>query len=534
MQQRAGRQLLPAIRDNDDTMKKPMLIPATLVILLCLAGNGFSIAVSPSVISAGELQRGNAYVYESYITNTDTVPITLALDITPRSEYLENFVTVTPETLTIGPGKKELVKIELSIPNVSTEVTNGTHILTILPSTDATGAHGVQIISTSVIELRFTIPGIVKDSLTLETFNAPDAEIGQTILFELYAKNTGNIRARAFPFVEIYRYGAKIDTANGITEYAIEPSNSVKMNVRYGTSSLESGKYRAVAYVEYSDSKRTNILEDTFKIKSKEKEDQPAQESQPSKDTETPVSQETPYPGEEDTISIGGSPNGQETVSVTKPDTKESDIQIRNLTAESKGKTVLITLELENTGTKDVDYTLEFHIFDNFQKKLATLISAGHIKGTETLQIKKSWDAPHDGNYTINAQVTYSKYNGTFIKTARKETSVEVKEDRDKLTGLIFSTSNISKIIILILLSAILLILALRKKNRDTLCQAFSSIGYTLYAIKKRDKFHTLKSTSKTYKTVEFNLEKITKESENLRKRIQRLKHQNTEKENRK
>ncbi len=506
-----------------------MLIPATLVILLCLAGNGFSIAVSPSVISAGYLQRGNAYVYESYITNTDTVPTTLALDITPRSEYLKNFVTITPKTITIGPGKKELVKITLNIPNVSTEVTNGTHTLTILPLIDATGAQGVQVISTSVIELRFTIPGIVKDSLTLETFNAPGVETGQTIIFELYAKNTGNIRARAFPFVEIYRYGEKIDTISGITEYAIEPSNSVKMNVRYSTSSLESGKYKAIAYIDYSDSKRTNTLEDTFKIESKEKEDQPTQEDHPSKDTETPASQETPYPGEEDTISIGDSGNKQETVSLTK----EGDIQIRNLSAESEGKTVLITLELENTGTRHIDYTLEFHIFDNFQKKLATIISAGHIKGTEILQIKKSWDAPHDGNYTINAQVTYSKYNGTFIKTARKETSVEVKGDRDKLTGLFLHTSNTS-ITLLILISAILLILALRKKNRDTLCRAFSSIRSALYPIKKRDKFHTLESTSKTYKTVEFNLEKITKESENLKNRIQRLKHQNTEKGNRK
>ncbi len=510
-------------------MKKTILIPATFAVLFCLISSGFSISVSPAVISAGYLQRGSEYVYESYITNPGTAPVTLELDITPRSEYLKNFVTITPKTITIGPGKKELVKITLSIPDESTTVTNGTHILTILPLIDATDAQGVQIISTSVIELRFTTPGIVKDSLTLETFNAPDVETGQTILFELYAKNTGNIRARAFPFVEIYRYGAKIDTINGITEYIIEPSNSVKMNVRYSTSSLESGKYRAVAYAGYSDSKRTNTLEDTFKIESKEKEDQPTQEGQPSKDTETPASQETPYPGEEDTISIGDSGNKQETVSVTE----EGDIQIRNLSAESEGKTVLITLELENTGTRDIDYTLEFHIFDNFQKKLATIISAGHIKGTEILQIKKSWDAPHDGNYTINAQVTYSKYNGTFIKTAKKETSVEVKEDRDKLTGLFLHTSNTS-ITLLILISAILLILALRKKNRDTLCQAFSSIRYALYAIKKRDKLHALESTSKTYKTVEFNLEKITKESENLKKRIQRLKHQNTEKGNRK
>ncbi len=496
-------------------MKKTILIPATFVILLCLAGNGFSIAVSPSVISAGYLQRGSAYVYESYITNHGPDPVTLKLDITPGSEYLKSYVTITPETLTIGSGKTETIKITLTIPNASTAVTNGTHTLAILPGIDTTAAQGVKLVSTSLIELKFTIPGIVIDHLTLETFNVPDAEAGQTIIFELYAKNTGSIRQSAFPFVEIYRYGTKIDTARGITEYIIEPSASVKMTIKYSTSSLEPGKYRASAYIGYSDSKKTNLLEDTFKIKSKNEEDQPAQEDQSPKDTETTTSQDPSDPGEEeDTISIGDSPGNQETYPYDKqdPQTKEGDIQIRNLFAESKGKTVLITLELENTGTKDIDYDLEFHIYDRFQKKIGTIITAGHIKGTETLRIKKSWNAPGSGNYTIEAQVTYSKYDGTFIKVAKEKTSIQIKEDRNKLTGLFLHTSGASKITILILLLAILLILA--------------------HQLKKRNRLRALESASKRYKAAESNLEKITKETGNLKKRIQHLKHQNTKKEN--
>jgi len=512
-----GRQLLPAIKNHVDTMKKTILIPATLAILLCLAGNAFSIAVSPAVISAGYLQRGSAYEYESYITNPGPDPVTLKLDITPSSEYLKNHITITPKTLTIAPGKTETIKITLDIPNASTAVTNGTHTLAILPGIDTTATQGVKLVSTSLIELRFTIPGIVIDNVALESFNAPDAEIGQTIIFELYAKNTGNIRQSAFPFVEIYRYGIKIDTARGITEHIIEPSASSKMTIKYSTSSLQSGKYRATAYIEYSDSKKTNTLEDNFRLESRNEEDQPAQEDQSSKDTQTPTSQDPSDPGEEeDTISIGDTPDNQQTYPLDKqdPKTTDGDIQIRNLIAESKGKTVLITLELENTGTKDIDYDLELHIYDKFQKKIGTIITTGHIKGTETHLIKKSWDAPGNGNYTIEAQVTYSKYDGTFIKVAKEETSIEIKEDQNRLTGLFLQTSGASKITLVILLLAVLLILARQ--------------------LKKRKRLHALESASKRYQAAESNLEKITKETGNLKKRIQHLKQQNTKKENRK
>jgi len=500
-------------------MKKTILIPTTLVILLCLAGSAFSIAVSPAVISAGYLQRGSTYVYESYITNPDNTPLTLELGITPSSGYLKNYVTITPRTLTIAPGKTETIKITLTIPNASTAVTNGTHTLAILPGIDTTAATGVRLVSTSLIELKFTIPGIVKDIMALESFNAPDTETGQAIIFELYAKNTGNIRQSAFPFVEIYRYGTKIDTARGITEYIIEPSASVKMTIKYSTSPLESGKYMANAYITYSDSKKTNILEDNFRLTSKNEEDQPTQQDQSQKGTETATSKDPYDPGEEeDTISIGDThpADNQQNDPYDKqdPQTKEGDIQIRNLITEQKGKTVQITLELVNTGTKDIDYDLEFHIYDRFQKKIGTIITSGHIKGNENLEIKKTWDAPKNGNYTIEAQVTYSKYDGTFIKVAKEETSIEIKEDHNRLTGLFLHTSNTSKITLFILLLAILLILA--------------------HQLKKRNRLKAIESASKRYNAAESNLDKITKETMDLKKRMQHLKHQNTKKEDRK
>ena len=429
-------------------MKSRILLTSTVAFLIVLFSSASAITISPGIVNAGDLDRGKAYSYDIYMTNQDSESVSVALEITRRSSYMEKFANISPKDISLNPGETKKVRILLNLPNESSEMENGTHHLTILPGILTGNGAGVKIISMPIIQLIFTIPGTVTESMSLESFSAPDAKIGDIMTFELLAGNTGNVRTVAFPFVEIQRYGSIIGLSEGYTEYIVAPEKQVKLFTKYSTLGMEPGKYRAIAYIEYAGKKKTNTIEKTFSILPPAKKTDPHEE----KDAAAPVHSIPP----KGYISIGGekTPISLDSDS-DKPINYESEtsttdslgeIIARNLSLEQSGNSLAIILVLENTHGTGLEYDAVFNIFSGDGTKEGTIITRSYLNKLETAEIRKTWNISGNGygNYTITAEITY-EIEGR-VETVKKTSSVEIKRPANSITGNILGAAVSEKI----------------------------------------------------------------------------------------
>ena len=453
-------------------MKYNKLSIGVIACMIILSSNAYGLTISPGIVNGGDFQRGERYNYDVYVTNQDPEPVSFTLDITPRSAYMEDFITISPGEVSLNTGETKIVTVALDVPNESSRLGNGSHQITILPNMATSNGAGVKIVSMPIIEIRFNINGTAIESLAIETFSAPDAKRGETITFEMTAKNTGDTRTEAFPFVEIQRYGSKIGLSQGYTEYILAPEKQTKMFTKYRTDNLEPGRYKAIAYAEYSGKKRTNAIEKTFKISPEDQKNTLPDE----KDTTPHLSASQPR----DYISIGsGDGNAQITRDIRadqnaaiEPDIASEDtageIRIKKLSLEGSEDNLKIIMLIENTNVNGLDYDAVFNIFSGDGIKEGIIISRGYINTGETAEIIKIWNGTKYRNHNVSAEVTY-EIDGRMEK-ARSYAAIEIKGQENSITGNILgATSPVKKkaiIAVFILLAVAGAIVFMRRRKQ--------------------------------------------------------------------
>jgi len=332
-----------------------------------------------SPIEAGELELMSSYNYTVWMENQENRSYEIILSITPRSGYLDPYVTMSPNRFVIDPYERKGIDVTLNLPS---DMAPGEHILTILPEVIEKGLSGTLTLGMSVIEIKFRIPGVVRKELRLSDFNIT---VNGEVEFKFIAENTGNVRLGAFPYVEIRRYyGSPATIVRGKTQYLIEPSSSVEMQLKH---SEQSGTYYATAYLDYGET--TNKITKEFVISTPESEiEEDRQETLP--ETEIIINETINITGEEE------------------PE-KRSEIRIRKLEIKPVyiGQPLSIILEIENIGPDNLTYELSINIFDINRENLGVISDSGTLDGYEIKRIEKEWSSNKTGDYNIKADILY-------------------------------------------------------------------------------------------------------------------------------
>ncbi len=430
-----------------------------LLFIILFSQTSLAIKVSPP-IDAGELELDKSYDFFISIRNQDNTNNTITLSLTPRAKYLSNYVTLNPNSFELGAYETKEVKVTLL--NTISEVGPGIHILTILPEVSAVGGSGVKITSTSVAEIKFSIPGEVIKKLELEDFKVIQEE--NNINFQLLTKNIGNVRVGAFPFVEIQKYYGSSpvyhSSVKGRTQYLISPGSLTQMDIRYNTASLEPGKYKAIAKVKY-DNNETSTISKTFEIKKSEEE-------QAEIKSDISVGEEENY-----TINISG--KGQDTqdevVQDTQDEVEKAELRISGLEVNETGSgDLVINLGIENIFKENTSYKIIFNIFDEFGNKVDEIEDSGEIEGRGIKEIKKSWYGGKSGDHKVRVELKYGdkkEEKECWSKPLQKQLS-EKKPENVPTGFLIFNPiSENSWIILIIVVIGLIFIYFRTSKKKD-------------------------------------------------------------------
>ncbi len=428
-----------------------------LLFIILFSQTTLAIKVSPP-IDAGELESGE-YEFFISIRNQDNTNNTITLYLTPRAKYLSNYVTLEPNSFELGAYETKEVKVTLL--NSISEVGPGIHILTILPEVSAVGGSGVKITSTSVAEIKFSIPGEVIKKLELEDFKVIQEE--NNINFQLLTKNIGNVRVGAFPFVEIQKYYGSSpvyhSSVKGRTQYLISPGSLTQMDIRYNTASLETGRYNAIAKVEY-DNNETSTISKTFEIKKSEEE-------QAEIESNISVREEENY-----TINISGKVQDtqDEVVQDTQHEVEKAELRVSSLKVEqAESGDLVINLGIENIFKDNISYEIIFNIFDEFGNKVDEIEDSGEIEGRGTKEIKKSWYGGKSGDHKVRVELKYGdkkEEKECWSKPLQKQLS---EKPENVPTGfLIFNPiSENSWIILIIVVIGLIFIYFRTSKKKD-------------------------------------------------------------------
>ncbi len=358
-------------------LRKTLLL---MILMIIFSQITLAIKISPP-INAGMLEPKTSYEFLISLTNQENKTIELFLDLTSRAEYLSLYSTFE-SSINLAPYKTKniLITIHTQEPGIFNP---GNHILTILPETTSSG-NGVGIISSPVIEIKFTIPGNVTKKLELNNFNVVQGE--NNIDLQLSAENTGNVRVGAFPIVEIQKYhGTNSYPLNppveikGKTQYLIYPEDLISMNLVCDISSLNAGKYKAIAKVEY-DNKETNIISHDFTIEKEEKSDEDKKE--PNSNPSSENNYDEPYNQETGTINIGGNLLDE---TQNQPEIERKELRISNLKIEPiEGENgLIIRIEIENIYKDNINYEAIFSLFDELGNKVDEMTEVGEVNGFE-------------------------------------------------------------------------------------------------------------------------------------------------------
>jgi len=82
--------------------------------------------------------------------------------------------------------------------------------------------------------------------------NAPNANVGEDVFFELELFGKGNESVSVSPRIEIYKDGKEVNVIS-IDDVEVFPGDEISVNVSINTSDYLAGDYMAVAFLDYDD-----------------------------------------------------------------------------------------------------------------------------------------------------------------------------------------------------------------------------------------------------------------------------------------
>ncbi len=424
-------------------MKKPFVLLIALAwVFLSFACSASAMGVSPAFFDTGFLEMNGIYEYYTYLNNEDNIAYNITLLTTPRAEYLTSCTAFVPEQFEIKPG--EIKEIKILLNTGSCELTPGNHQLIILPEIAAKTDAGVKTVSVPSISVQFLIEGAVNPLLLLEDFEMPaKLEAGEEFHFSLTAKNTGNVRVGAIPFVDIKKHGVVIHTARGTTEALVEPGTTREFEFSHNYP-IVAGDYVASAYVRYFDGQVTNTKDVSFTV---------VQGSIP-EDAKNEDGGNTPStPGFFETINIGDEDDvftGEQDASPENYMGDDAGIVIVDLEAYIVAQSVSVSLSFENKDDSDLDYSLRVAIFDSNGRIVTDAKEDSTVRALELKKVNKVLFAGSDKTYAVDVNITYSA--GGIEKTVQRRVIAEVYSSPTGMFAYGSSTGIFAVVLILVFL----------------------------------------------------------------------------------
>ncbi len=389
-------------------------------------------------LQAGDAELGtvNEGIHKILVPliNDGDKQVILDLALTPRSRYLESYITF-PKRVVLAPGEQQTAELFLTITN---QLWPGTHAVHILPAPRASNGSGVTITSVPVITLTFTIPGTVVKRVTVESITVD--RTGSPTRITATVNNSGNTRLSVFPKIDVWHDGVFLETVNYHTEMLVEPGTH-DLSVSYTPSNA--GSYRASVYLLY-DASVSNRRDITFSVADTDFTVQP----------ESGTTQTSPADGlsQNATISIG-------TVEADSP-----GIYIRDLALFGDIAGIRARMRVENTFQTHENYTYRFDAFQNsvFSE---TITRNDSISGTSLKDVEETFSLPF-GSYTVIATITHiaGQHNATAIIDYRLNgaplpTGAIASQPASLVTALV---------IIIIIIIALIIVYWRKKRNRRT------------------------------------------------------------------
>ncbi|MCK5473813.1 MAG: hypothetical protein KAI53_00260 [Candidatus Aenigmarchaeota archaeon] len=467
-------------------MKKHFLLLVAVVgFFLSFACSALAIGVSPARFDAGLLEMNKIYEYSVYLSNDENNAYNITLLTTPRAEYLTSCVTFSQKQFEIKPGEIKNIKIMLNTG--SCELTPGNHQIIILPEVTAETNAGVKTVSLSSISVQFSIEGVVHPVLLLEDFEMPTKlEAGEEFQFSLTAKNTGNVRVCAIPFVDIKKYGVIIHTARGTTEALIEPGATREFEFSHNYP-IAAGDYIASAYIIYFDGRDTDIKDVSFTAVQGNILEDAKNEDVWDSTSFAPEFFETINIGDESDIFTGE----QDAPPENYPGAG-AGIAIVDLEAYIVAQSVSMSLSFKNRDYSDIDYSFSVAIFDSEDFMVADAKEDSTVRAHELKNITKVLFVGSDKTYVVKVNITYSADG--IEKTVQRRVVAEVYSSP---TGM-FAYGSSTGLFAVVLIFTLLYLFNNRKsltgggkKPLDAVLNKYSNIERNISAVEER--IHRLK-----------------------------------------
>lgn len=437
---------------------------------LSFACSTSAISVSPALFDAGIIETNNIYEYYIDLSNDDSTTQNITLLITPRSNYLVSCITFSQKQFEIKPGETKEIKIILNTGFC--ELAPGDHQLIILPEVAAKTNACVKIVSMSSITLQFSIEGEVNPMLLLEDFEMPvKIEADEDFDFSLIAKNTGNVRVGAIPFVDIKKHGVVIHTARGTTEALIDSGAIRELEFSHNYF-LASGDYVASAYVQYFDGRITGIKDISFNVVQGSIQNDVKKDED---DGNIPSS-----PGFFDTINIGA----VDDIFIAKQDVVSENytgddigIAIVDIKAYIVAQNVSVSFSFENMVDSDLDYKLSVTIFDSNGRMVVDTEENSIVRAFELKNVNNVLSVGSDKTYAVEVNITYSM--GGIEKTVQRRI---IAKEYSSPTGLFVyrSSTGIFAVVLIFILLYIFnnrkFVPRRKKKSMDAILNKYNNI----------------------------------------------------------
>ena len=394
-----------------------------------------TLAIQVGTHDAGTLAPGT-YNVNIPITNGENTVLTLDLSLSPRSEYLEPYVTF-PHQITLAPREQRAVAFQLAIND---SLGPGKHTINVLPTPVNSEGSGFVVSSISSITLSFTIPGTAVKNINIASVVIGDAHQQKTI--SVTFNNSGNTRLSVFPKADVWRDNLFVETIDYRTEFLMEPGTH---DIQFTYAPSAAGSYRVILYALY-DGIASNRREALFTVSSDEvfrvQNDNGGAGGSPSSGNSTLV-QPRSING---TIDIdGGVP--------------ASGIFIRDFAVFNDGESVVARMRVESTQQTTHLYTYRFDVFRDNELVMTTehndSIDGGALRDIEE-------------RFTLN----YSLYTivATVIHSGGQDTAQATIEYREHDTALFPTGSLVSDpaplVTVIIIIALLIIIVYWRKRTR--------------------------------------------------------------------
>ncbi|MBN2095502.1 MAG: hypothetical protein JW727_05620 [Candidatus Aenigmarchaeota archaeon] len=447
-----------------------------ILLVLIIPSAAFALEISQPR-NLGMLEFSTSYSAPVTIKSQETSPQEIELKVTPRSEYLKGYMGTDPIKFTLQPNETKTVNVTINVPIEGT-LSPGSHTLTIVAESTPKGS-GVQMVSSPVIEVSFSLRGEVMESVALRDLVV---NVGsENVVFTLYCENTGNVRAGIFPTVDISKYyGSSTqlrETVRGKTQYLLEPGGQKAVTLSYPVSKLEGATYKASAKLEYS-GKTSSAVSKNFVIGSS------SSSTGESKPSGKPGSGGATS-GTAGTISIGGTgttQSGSESADLAKnvhPLLNNSgEVRITNLYSKiTEDRRLIVYVGIENLNGTSGEFRLWLNLFSGNGTKIDALQRSGNIEPFGSQVLDLDWVPSSGGNIKIEAVLESAGENQTKILWTSLD-AVSNSADfltgegtlealTGRFTGIVTGFVEGRKPLILLVLAALLVVIYLRESKKD-------------------------------------------------------------------